>query len=178
MKRKGFMSLEMLLVIGVIVAGLAGVFAVYKKIQANNASMQVTQDLAAIVNGLDRFKGATGGYPVQGTPEAKINSTNNTSTWNESNLYVAQDIGSKWGYHTEIDGTIDTVTGTGTGNVIVTVEPAKYAALNTVEIRDILRGKCLNGMKQVGTSGKITTTQWRCVIASNVILFDAGQPGQ
>ena len=175
MKRKGFMSLEMLLVIGVLVAGLAGVFAIYKKIQANNASMQVTQDIAAIVNGLDRFKGATGGYPHNATIGFINDSGTNTAVgaWNEGNTYVSQDIGSRWEYRTVADSSFDVATGTATGYVILKTSQGKFSSLKQTEIRDILRGKCLNGTAAIegNPTPKITMATSECVISANTVLY-------
>jgi hypothetical protein len=188
MKRKGFMSLEMLLVIGVLVAGLAGVFAIYKKIQANNASMQLTQDIATIVNGLDRFKGATGGYPLDtatgGTGTTTFSAAaagmknlgttySTTNEWNEGSAYVATDVAAKWDYVAVADSDVDAATGTATGYILVKTSQAKYSALKATEIRDILRGKCLNGTNGTAITGSttISSTDFTCVLVSNTVLY-------
>ncbi len=175
MKRKGFMSLEMLLVIGVLVAGLAGVFSIYKKIQGNNASMQVTQDIAAITNGLDRFKGATGGYPSNDVTVDFINANTNVAlgAWNEGNTYVSADIGSRWKYRTVADSAFDLSTGTATGYIIISTSQAQFSSLKRTEIRDILRGKCLNGTTQLegNPTLKVAADTSDCVLTANTVLY-------
>jgi len=171
MKRKGFMSIEMLLVIGILVGGLAAVFLVYKKIQANLASTAIVTDIATIMNGLDRYKGAVGGYPAASATSTLL-STSATFTFNAGSAYIDAGTANKWSYATVNMSTEDVDTKTSTGQIVITPDMNQYNALKTTEIVDILRGKCINGTRQIGETVAISADSQACVIYNNAILFN------
>lgn len=171
-ERRAFLSIEMLLVIGVVVTLMAVGFNYYKKIQANQAQMQLTQDIAAVTNGLDRYKGATGAYPY--SVGALLTQTQ--TGWNQSSSYISADIADKWNYNAYLNtGTnFDTQTNTAIGYVTIKLISAdKYPALKTAEIRDILRGKCLNGLTAVSGTAAITNWGDECVLNGSTVLYNA-----
>lgn len=175
--RKAFMSIEMLLIIGVVVGLLALAFTFYKSINKNTAAMQVSQDIASITNGLDRYKGATGAYPYGVGALINQSSTAVSSVWNSQNAYIAQDVASRWNYTAEIQAgsAWDVDTKTAIGFVYVSVLGDAYPALKASEVRDILRGKCLNGMVDVGNSAltqRITSATSNCVLSGSTVLYD------
>lgn len=170
LKRKAFISLEFLLILGLIVGAIAGVFKLYQNVQKNQDGMTLTQDITAIVSGLDRYKAATGGYPFS---VSELGFAVSDNGWNDG--YIPNDIGSKWKYATATTTAVDADTGTAIGYWYISTEQAKYSGLKVSEITNILKGKCLNGNKAIAleniTIPAVTNDKSQCLLGINTVIY-------
>lgn len=147
--RNGVLSIELLLIIGVLVGGLAAGFNGLKKINKNIDNFKLTQDIKNLSSSLDSFHNNFGAYPEQ-TKESIISKTN----WNQHGTHtniVKNNIANKWFYKTDSLTSKDNYK-ISTGYIQIKMKKDSYSTLEDNEIINTLNKTCLNSLHNIKIS--------------------------
>lgn len=172
--RNGYLSIELLLVIGVLVGGIASAFIGLKNINNNLDNFNLIQDLKNLSSSLESFNNNFGAYPEQST-ESIISNTN----WNQYGSHssiVKRNLAEQWVYKTTSLTSKDN-NKLSTGVIEIKINGNYYNELKNNVIIDTLSKFCLNSLSNIVISEAITTNKisskssW-CILKQNVKIID------
>lgn len=171
-KRKAIMSIELLLIIGVLVTGLAIGFRFYFGVQENLKNIDLVQDLKSVLLNFDIQEKKFNGFPNEEDGKLIVNS----KIFNPEDGILKIDAANSWVYYTIPLTKFDDINYS-SGAILIKIYDGAYSNIEENVIVNTLRQSCLNANGDYQLSATNTIDQiygandW-CLLSDNVKIFE------
>ena len=170
-KRKGMMTIELLIIVGIIALGLSGLFVLNNKINTNIRFIKFAQELKEVVLAIDLQEYKFDGYPMVETPAKLVD----TSIYHKKMAILKNITGKRWNYKTISLTNPDTL-GRTSGSILIKIHNGEYTYIAKNKILNVFNKLCLNSRKDFDihknlTIDKMVTPHDWCLLKTEVKLF-------
>lgn len=176
-KRKAFVSLELLLVVGVAIAGLGATFSINKKVNNTMDGIRFSQSLKGLMMAIDHQYNKFRAYPKQEYDGVAVGETD---VYEPEDRLMVPGSATNWHYRT-ISSTNEDDKNFSTGSVLIRIPNGRYSEIGKQEVLANYFHVCENSMLDIdvfnaanGTASTIPKLsgkhEW-CLIKRNVKIF-------